>query len=74
MYCCLNFVTEPEGEPAAVLIRGLSPRYNQDIIAENRFHCKCRDMTAYQKRNFLNGPGKVCAGLTVTGSRPADLA
>ena len=25
MHCCLNFVTEPEGEPAAVLIRGLSP-------------------------------------------------
>ena len=65
MYCCLNFVTEPEGEPAAVLIRGLSPRYNQDIIAENRFHCKCRDMTAYQKRNFLNGPGKVCAGMNI---------
>ena len=65
MHCCLNFVTEPEGEPAAVLIRGLSPRYNQDIIAENRFHCKYGDMTAYQKRNFLNGPGKVCAGMNI---------
>ena len=65
MHCCLNFVTEPEGEPAAVLIRGLSPRYNQDIIAENRFHCKCADMTAYQKKNFLNGPGKLCAGLNI---------
>ena len=65
MHCCLNFVTEPEGEPAAVLIRGLSPRYNQDIIAENRFHCKAGDMTAYQKKNFLNGPGKVCAGMNI---------
>ncbi len=65
MHCCLNFVTEREGEPAAVLIRGLSPRYNQDIIAENRFHCKYKDMTAYQKKNFLNGPGKVCAGLNI---------
>ncbi|MBD5134267.1 MAG: DNA-3-methyladenine glycosylase [Clostridiales bacterium] len=65
MHCCLNFVTEPEGEPAAVLIRGLAPRYNQDIIAENRFHCKCADMTAYQKKNFLNGPGKVCAGMNI---------
>lgn len=68
MHCCLNFVTEPEGEPAAVLIRGLSPRYNQDIIAENRFHCKCGDMTAYQKKNFLNGPGKVCAGMNIDRS------
>ncbi len=65
MHCCLNFVTEPEGEPAAVLIRGLSPRHNQDIIAENRFHCKCGEMTAYQKKNFLNGPGKVCAGMNI---------
>ena len=65
MHCCLNFVTEPEGEPAAVLIRGLSARYNQDIIAENRFQCKCGDMTGYQKKNFLNGPGKVCAGMKI---------
>ena len=68
MHCCLNFVTEPEGEPAAVLIRGLSPRHNQDIIAENRFHCKCADMTAYQRKNFLNGPGKVCAGMNIDRS------
>lgn len=68
MHCCLNFVTEPEGEPAAVLIRGLSPRYNQNIIAENRFHCKCADMTAYQKKNFLNGPGKLCAGMKIDRS------
>lgn len=65
MHCCLNFVTEPEGKPAAVLIRGLSPRHNQDIIAENRFHCKCAHMTAYQKKNFLNGPGKLCAGMNI---------
>ena len=68
MHCCLNFVTEPEGEPAAVLIRGLSPRHNQDIIAENRFHCKWGEMTAYQRKNFLNGPGKVCAGMNIDRS------
>lgn len=68
MHCCLNFVTEPEGEPAAVLIRGLAPRHNQDIIAENRFHCKCANMSAYQKKNFLNGPGKVCAGMNIDRS------
>lgn len=65
MHCCLNFVTEPEGEPSAVLIRGLVPRYGLDIIAENRFCCKAADMTAYQKKNFLNGPGKVCAGMNI---------
>lgn len=65
MHCCLNFVTEPEGEPSAVLIRGLEPRYNADIIAENRFGCKPEHMTPYQKKNFLNGPGKVCAGMNI---------
>ena len=68
LHCCLNFVTEPAGEPAAVLIRGLSPRHGQDIIAENRFHCKWGEMTAYQRKNVLNGPGKVCAGLNIDRS------
>lgn len=65
MHCCLNFVTEPEGEPAAVLIRGLEPRHNVDIIAENRFSRKYDELTAYQRKNFLNGPGKVCAGMNI---------
>lgn len=68
MHCCLNFVTEPEGEPAAVLIRGLEPRYQEDILAQNRFHCSVEEMSAYQKKNFLNGPGKVCAGMNIDRS------
>ena len=68
MHCCLNFVTEGEGEPAAVLIRGAVPRYCQHIISENRFGCKMESMTAYQKKNFLNGPGKLCAGLNIDRS------
>ena len=66
MYHCLNFVTEPEGEPAAVLIRGAVPVENGDIIAENRFGCKLDGLTPYQRRNFLNGPGKLCRGLALT--------
>lgn len=65
MHCCLNFVTEPEGEPAAVLIRGLEPRHNVDIIAENRFSRKWDELSTYQRNNFLNGPGKVCAGMNI---------
>lgn len=68
MHCCLNFVTERSGEPSAVLIRGLEPRHNGDIIAENRFGCKQNSMSSYQKKNFLNGPGKVCAGLRIDRS------
>lgn len=66
MYHCLNFVTEEEGEPAAVLIRGAVPVTNGDIIAKNRFGCKEKNMTSYQRKNFLNGPGKLCRGLDLT--------
>lgn len=66
MYHCLNFVTEPEGEPAAVLIRGAQPVQNGDIIAKNRFGRKMTELTSYQKKNFLNGPGKLCGGLLLT--------
>ena len=66
MHHCLNFVTEEEGEPAAVLIRGAVPVANGDIIAENRFGRKEKDMSSYQRKNFLNGPGKLCRGLALT--------
>jgi len=66
MYCCLNFVTEGEGVPAAVLIRAGTPVKSGDIIAENRFGCKMEEMSSYQRKNFLNGPGKLCKGLSLT--------
>lgn len=66
MYCCLNLVTEDEGTAAAVLIRGAVPVYSIDRIACNRFGVKAESMTAYQRKNFLNGPGKLCKGLEIT--------
>ena len=64
MHCCLNLVTEPEGEPSAVLIRGIEPIAGLDTIRRARFGDK--PITAYQKKNFMNGPGKVCQGLQLT--------
>lgn len=66
MYHCLNLVTEAEGEPCAVLIRGARPMENVDIIANNRFGRKYADLSPYQRKNFLNGPGKLCKGLSLT--------
>lgn len=66
MYHCLNFVTEGEGEPAAVLIRGAVPVENGDRIAQNRFGRSLEELTPYQRKNFLNGPGKLCRGLNLT--------
>ncbi|MBE6995622.1 MAG: DNA-3-methyladenine glycosylase [Ruminococcaceae bacterium] len=64
MYHCLNFVTEPEGEPSAVLIRAIEPVAGTETIRRLRFGDK--PLTAYRNRNFMNGPGKVCQGLALT--------
>ena len=64
MYHCLNFVTEPEGEPAAVLIRAGEPLAGVETIRRLRFGDK--PLTAYRRKNFLNGPGKLCKGLSLT--------
>ena len=69
MYHCLNFVTEPEGTPCAVLIRGAKPIKNADIISKNRYGCKQDEQTVYQRTHFLNGPGKLCQGLGLTRSQ-----
>ena len=66
MYHCLNFVTEAEGEPAAVLIRGGEARYGMELMARNRFGKGPGELSPYQKKNFLNGPGKLCRALTLT--------
>lgn len=63
-YHCLNFVTEPEGEPAAVLLRALRPAAGAETMARLRYGDK--PMTAYREKNFLNGPGKVCRALALT--------
>ncbi len=58
MYHCLNVVTEREGFPAAVLIRGVS---NKEQGTSN-------------KREILNGPGKLCRELRITkGLNGTDL-
>jgi DNA-3-methyladenine glycosylase len=64
MYHCLNFVTEPEGEPSAVLIRAVEPVAGVDTIRRLRFGD--RPLTPYRKKHFMNGPGKVCQGLALT--------
>lgn len=70
MYYCLNFVTEPEGSPAAVLLRAAEPDEGQHLMSQispGKSGC-----------NLLNGPGKFCRsfgltrdqnGLDLTGDR-----
>lgn len=64
MYHCLNFVTEAEGEPAAVLLRALQAAAGAETMARLRYGDK--PLTPYRQKNFLNGPGKVCRALALT--------
>ena len=64
MYNCLNFVTEPEGEPAAVLLRTVEPVAGMDTLLRLRYGDK--PLTPYRQKNFLNGPGKVCRGFALS--------
>ena len=64
MHYCLNLVTEPEGEPAAVLLRAGEAVLGGDTIRSLRFGDA--PWNAYRRKNFLNGPGKLCEGLSLT--------
>lgn len=57
----LNFVTEEEGYPAAVLIRGLEPTDGLEIIAERR-----RGIPRFQ---WVNGPAKICQALNLNNKQ-----
>jgi len=64
MHHCLNFVTEPEGEPAAVLLRAIEPLAGRSTMLRLRYGDK--PLTAYRAAHFLDGPGKVCQALALT--------
>lgn len=66
MHCCLNLVTEPEGEPAAVLIRAMEAVTGAEFMRRRRYGD--RPMTPARERNLLNGPGKICQALALTRS------
>ena len=68
MHTCLNFVTNPVGEPDAVLLRGLEPVYGTDTMSRLRFGKTLARLTPYQRKNFMNGPGKCCKALSLDTS------
>lgn len=74
MYHCLNFVTEAEGTPCAVLLRAIEPVEGTETMALNRFGRLPGELSSYQRKNFLNGPGKLCKALLLDKStNGADL-
>lgn len=65
MYYCFNVVTEAENIPSAVLIRGVEPIKNIDIMSKLRYKKEYNQLNNYQKKNFSNGPGKLCMALNI---------
>ena len=64
MYHCLNLVTEPEGQAAAVLIRALEPAAGLEGLCRRRYGEN--PLTPARRRGLLNGPGKDCQALGLT--------
>jgi DNA-3-methyladenine glycosylase len=58
MYHCLNVVTEKEGFPAAVLLRGAEPVDGVEIMRLRYDNKKANKMT--------DGPGKICKALNLS--------
>ena len=59
MHWMLNFVTEAEGYPAAVLIRAILPVEGLDVIAARR--------DGQPFAHWTNGPAKLCQALGIEG-------
>lgn len=68
MYHLLNVVTEPEGQPCAVLIRGVLPIEPLDTISFFRYQKPYGLLNKTQIKNLSNGPGKVSKAMKLDHS------
>ena len=81
MYDCLNVVTEPEGRPAAVLIRAVEPvlggaamRQARIVRARRRGPPTAGRLAELSEARLASGPGLVAAAFDITRSDTgADL-
>lgn len=58
VHWCVNVVTGPEGDPQAVLLRGLEPLEGEDVMARRR----------HGRRPLAAGPGRLCEALAIDAS------
>jgi len=66
MYVCLNAITEREGEPQGVLIRGLEPLMGLDFMASKRSKKNYNELLKKEVLNLTSGPSKLCMALDIT--------
>ena len=65
MYHCANVVTADVGVPQAVLIRAAEPLEGLEEMALNRFQTAYGKLSARQKIQLTNGPGKLCLAMGI---------
>ena len=58
MYEMLNFVTEPQGSPGAVLIRAIEPLWGEELMKQRR--------AGKSRLEWTRGPGKLCRAMGIT--------
>lgn len=68
MYHCFNVVTEGEGIPQSVLLRGIDVVEGFDAASLNRYGLPFDALSKTQRKNFANGPGKLCKALGIDNS------
>lgn len=66
MHCMLNFVSNQEGIPDAVLIRGIMPTHGEELMLKRTGKSKSGP-------SLTDGPGKVCKALGITLSENGIL-
>lgn len=62
----VNAVTEPEGAPAAVLIRALEPIEGEPLMRKRRARGTDRRATAFDRVELCRGPGNLTRAMGIT--------
>jgi DNA-3-methyladenine glycosylase len=66
MHYLVNAVTEPEGSPAAVLIRALEPAQGENLMRRRRARGTNRRVDAFAAHELCRGPGNLTRALGIS--------
>lgn len=67
MHWMLNVVAEPEGSPAAVLIRSIIPVEGLEQVAQRRAAQRRNGSAVTRPQDWTNGPARLCQALSIDG-------
>jgi DNA-3-methyladenine glycosylase len=66
VHCLVNAVTEPEGSPAAVLIRALEPIDGEALMRHRRARSSGKPPASFAAADLCRGPGNLTRALGIT--------